>query len=488
MPPNLSRLTTPEPGGILGDRWQGSAHKTPEKDLIDLRVLIIGVGKVGYTLAETLSLENHDVTIIDNDENALMDAAERLDVMYVKGSGASLSTQRQAGAEHANVVIAVTKSDEVNMLCCITAKKLGAKRTVARIRDPEYALDSGMFMSHFEIDFVINPERSTADEILRLLRFPAAVEIDVFHRGRVEIIGFRVVPNDAITGLSLSDLRKKMKAQVLVCTVERSGALHIPRGDFIILDGDLVYVAGKDADITRFFRSIGRATAIADNAMILGGGRTSYYLASSAVRVGIKPVILESDEKKCEQLAENVPQATVICGDGTEQDLLESENIRKMDAFVSLTGSDEENLMLSLYANRCGVRKVVAKADRLNYAPLVNSLGVDSIVSPNEITTGNILHFIRGLSGARGGAIVSLRRLLDGRVEALEFQVGIDMWHLGAKIKDLPIKRGVLIAVISRGDKSIIPEGEDIFKVGDYVIVVTTNTGFDELNDIFEGH
>ena len=451
-----------------------------------MRILIIGGGKVGYMLAESLSSEKHDVTIIDSAEDALMDVAERLDVMHIKGRGASLSTLRRAGANNADIVIAVTRSDEVNMLCCITSKKLGAKRTVARIRDPEYALDAETFKNQLDIDFVINPERSTAGEILRLLRFPAAVEIDTFYRGRVEIVGFRVVSNDAIMGLSLMELRKKMKAQILFCVVEREGEVLIPRGDYVILDGDLVYVAGKYADITKFFRSMGRATAIADNVMIIGGGRTAHYLASLAIKIGIKPIIIESNEKRCEQLAEDLSHATVICGDGTEQDLLESENIRGMDAFTALTDSDEENLMISLLANRCGVRKVVAKADRLNYVPLVNSLGVDSVISPNEITMGHILHFIRGLSSARGGAVVSLRRMLDGRVEALEFIVGKDMLHLGKKIMDLPIKRQVVIAVISRGGKSMIPEGSDVLMEGDDVIVVTTHTGFDELNDIFE--
>ena len=453
-----------------------------------MRILIIGGGKVGYTLAGSLSAENHDVTIVDSDENALQDAADRLDVMCVKGRGASLSTQRQVGANHADIVIAVTDSDEINMLCCITSKKLGAKHTVARIRDPEYARDAELFKSQLNIDFVINPERSTAGEILRLLRFPAAVEIDTFNRGRVEIVGLRVVPSDAITGLTLFELRKKLKSQFLVCVIERDGDVYIPRGNSVIHDGDLVYIAGKYTDITKFFRHIGRATGMAENVMILGGGRTAYYLALLASRIGIKPVVIEIDEKRCGELAEDIPQATVICGDGTEQELLESENIRGMDAFTALTGSDEENLMISLYANRCGIRKVIAKADRLNYVPLINSLGVDSVISPNEITTSHILHFVRGLSGSRGGAVISLRRLLDGRVEALEFSVGGDMWHLGKKIKDLPIKRGIVIAVISRGAKSIIPEGEDVFIEGDSVVVVTTHVGFDELNDIFEGH
>ena len=458
-----------------------------KKDMIEMRILIIGSGKVGYALAESLTSEKHDVTIIGADDDSLADAAERLDVLCVKGRAASLSTQRQAGAEHADIVIAVTRSDEVNMLCCITSKKLGAKRTIARIRDPEYVREAELFKSQLDIDFVISPERSTAGEMLRLLRFPAASEIDTFNRGRVEIVGFHAAPSDAITGHSLIEIRKKLKTQVLFCIIERGGDVHIPRGDFVIMSGDRVYAAGKYAEISKFFRLMGRSTGMAENIMILGGGRTAHYLALLSADVGMKPVIIENDEKRCAQLAKDIPHATVIYGDGTEPVLLESENIRKMDAFIALTGSDEENLMLSLYASKCGVRKVIAKADRLSYVQLVNSLGVESVVSPNEITTSHILHFVRGLSGSRGGAVISLQRMLDGRVEALEFNVGGDMRYPETKIKDMPIRRDVVVAVISRGGKTIIPQGEDMFKEGDSVVVATTRTGFDELNDIFEG-
>ena len=453
-----------------------------------MKILVIGSGKVGYALAESLIPEKHDVTIIDDDNNALAQAADHLDVMYVKGSGASISALKQAGANNADIVIAITKSDELNMLSCVISKKLGAKYTIARVRDREYANDSELLKSRLNIDYVINPERSTAGEILRLLRFPAAIEIDTFYQGRVEIIGFRVLSSDVLVGITLAEMRKRTKSDVLVCFVERESEVHIPRGDFVVLENDLVYIAGKYTDVTKFFRIIGRTTGISDRAMILGGGRTSYYLALLASRIGIKTVVIEPDENRCEQIAEDVPHATVICGDCTDQELLESENVRGMDALVALTPSDEENLMLSLLASNHGVSKVIALADRLEYVPLVNKLGVESVVSPNEITTGHILHFVRGLSGARGGAVVSMSRLLDGRIEALEFVVGSDMKHLGKKIKELPIKREVVIAVISHNGKSAIPTGDDVFHVGDDVVVVTLLSGFDELNDIFEGH
>ena len=451
-----------------------------------MRIIIIGCGNVGFTLAEILSSEKHDVTIIDDDEDALLSAAENLDVMYLKGSGASLRTLSQAGTQHAGVVIAVTRNDEVNMLCCVTAKKLGAKRTVARIRDPEYMQDFNKLKRMLDIDLIINPERSAAGEILRLLRFPAAVEIDTFYRGRVELIGFRIVPDDMLDGLSLIEFRKKLSAQVLLSVIERDGDIYIPRGDFVLKDGDLVYAAGKYEDITKFFRAIRRTTNMAASVMILGGSRTAHYLAQMASSVKIKSVIIEIDEKKCIRLAEDIPNVTVINGDGTDQELLESENIRGMDAFVALGDLDEENLIISLFALSCGVRKVVTKINRRDYAPLVNSLGLESVILLSEITATHILHFVRGLIGSRGGAVVALHRLLDGKVEALEFVVKNDMRHLGNKLKNLPIKRGVVVAVISRGGKSIIPTGDDIFIEGDNVVVVTMHKGFDELNDIFE--
>ena len=450
-----------------------------------MRILIVGAGSVGCMLAESLSSEKHDVTVVDSDQDPSAGALDNLDVMIIRGGAASFSALRSAGAGNADVVIAVTRNDEVNMLSCITSKKLGAKYSIARIRDPEYARDAELFMNQLNIDFVINPERSTAGEILRLLRIPAAVEVDTFFRGRVEIVGLRVTSDDVIIGEFLKDLRKRVKAQILFCIVERDGELFIPRGDFVILGGDLVYFAGKYADVTKLLRLMGRETGMVENAMILGGNRAAYYLSVLAAKIGIKPVIVEADEKKCERIAEDVPQATVICGDGTEPELLESENIRLMDAFVALTDSDEENLMLSLFANRCGVRKVVAMANRLDYVPLVSSLGVDSVISPHVITASHILHFVRGLSGSRGGKIISLHRLLDGRVEALEFEVGSDMPYLEVKIKEMPIRQDVMIAVISSGGNSIVPDGEAIIKKGDKVVVVTTHIGFDELNDIF---
>ena len=451
-----------------------------------MRILVFGAGSVGYMLAESLSSEKHDVTIVDSASNTSLDASDKLDVMFIRGNAASLSLQKQAGAGNADVVIAVTRNDEVNMLSCITSKKLGAKYTIARIRDPVYARDAELFRNQLEINYVINPERSTAGEILRLLRIPAAVEVDTFFRGRVEIVGLRVTPDDVIVGEPLTELRKKLKTQILFCIVERDGAVSIPRGDFVIKGGDLVYFSGKYTDITKMLRLMGRETGKVENVMILGGNRAAYYLSLLAARIGIRPIIIEPDELKCEKLAEDIPQSTVICGDGTDPDLLEAENIHMMDAFAALTDSDEENLMLSLYANRYGVRKVVSMVNRPDYIPIINSLGIDSVISPHVITASHILHFVRGLSGSRGGKIISLHRLLDGRVEALEFEVGGDMPYLDRKIKDMPIRRDVVIAVISSGGNSVVPSGDDIIKKGDSVVIATTHSGFDEFNDIFE--
>ncbi|MDR2356535.1 MAG: Trk system potassium transporter TrkA [Oscillospiraceae bacterium] len=450
-----------------------------------MRVIVAGNGKVGFTLAERLAGENHSITVIDADETALRRAEESLDVMCVRGGATSLSTLRQAGVERADVVISVTANDEINMLCCITAKKLGARHTVARIRDPEYANDARQLMRRLDINLVVNPEQSTASEILSLLLFPSAIEIDTFMKGKAELVSFKAQQSDAVVGVPLANLRKRLGASVLVCIVERGEDVILPRGDFVINPGDKVYLAGDSAGVTRFFRSIERLAGAVRDVIVIGGGRISYYLALDALRAGIKPKIIELDPERCRRLAEASPETTVICGDGTDQTLLDSENIDSAGALAALTGRDEENLMISLYAMRRGVPKVIAKSNRSSYVSLVKDMGLDSVLSPKEITADRIMHFIRGIDNKRGGSAETLYSLLGGRAEALEFVVKRDARHIGKSIKSLPLKSDLQIALISRGGKSIVPEGGDSFAEGDSVIIVTRHLGFTCLNDIF---
>lgn len=453
---------------------------------MNVRIIIVGDGKVGYTLAEHLSMEEHDVTIIDRNEVALRRATENLDVMCIKGNGASLAILEQAGVERTDVFIAVTTNDEMNMVCCLTAKKLGAKHTAARIRDPGYAHEIRRLQQQLDINLVINPEQSTAAEILRLLRFPSANVIDTFTRGRVELIGFRAQAADPIVGVRLSGLKKKIAAPVLICAVERGDRVYIPRGDFEIQPDDRVCVMGDPPAITAFFKALGRMTGVVRDVMIVGGGRIAHYLARDALATGIRPTVIEIEPRVCEQLAEALPGTTVIAGDGTEQDLLEAENIRNTEAFVALTGRDEDNLMLSLFALQCGVRKVIAKANRQNYNSVVRNLGLESVVSPKEITANHILHFVRGLENSQGSGVETLYRILDGRVEALEFVVKKDTRHLGKKLKDLPLRTDLLVGVITRRGSALIPTGNDSLSEGDRVVIVTRHSGFTALNEIFD--
>jgi trk system potassium uptake protein TrkA len=450
-----------------------------------VRIIIVGDGKVGYTLAERLSAEEHGVTIIDRNEEALKRASENLDVMCVKGHGASLSVLQEAGVEKTDVLIAVTQNDEMNMVVCLTGKKLGARHTVARIRDPEYAGELRHLKEQLDINLVVNPEQSTAVEILRLLRFPHADTIDTFSRGRVELVSFRALPDDVLVGQKLASLKTRMDMAVLICMVERGAEVFIPDGEFVIREDDTVYVIGGLPEISRLFKWMGRLGGVARNVMIVGGGRIGYYLAQGASKMGIQPRVIELNAEVAAQLAEDLPDAVIIHGDGTVQELLESENIRGADSFVAVTGRDEDNLMTALFALQCKVPKVVAKTNRQNFNAVVRALGLDSVISPKDITADHIMHFIRGLNTDASSRVETLYRLVDGRVEALEFLVGRGSRHLGKKIMELPLKKSLLLGAISRRGHIIIPSGTDHLAEGDTLIVITTHKGFTELDDIF---
>lgn len=451
-----------------------------------MRIIIVGGGKVGYALAAKLCAA-HNVTVIDREEDSLQQFQENLDVLCVCGNGASPTVLKTAGAGGADVVIAVTMNDEINMLCCVVSKKLGVQYTIARIRDPEFAHDVRRLRQTLELDLVINPELSTAIEMMRLLRFPAANVIDSFSRGRVELIGFNINEDDPIAGMSLMDMTRKFGISVLVCIVERDGEVHIPHGDFVLQAGDEAYVMGRQSDVTDFFKAINRMTNMVKNLLIVGGSRTALYLAELAVENGMRATIIERDEERCEFLADAVSGATILFGDGTDQELLESENIRGADGFAALTGGDEENLMIALFALQCNVRKVIAKANRLNYVSVVNRLGLDCVVSPREITATQILHFVRGLENSKDSDVQTMYSLLDSRIEALEFIVGKKCRYNGWAIKDMPLKSGILISVVTHQGRSFIPGGNDTFTEGDSVVVVTQRAGFKDLSDIFEG-
>jgi len=451
-----------------------------------LKIIIAGIGKVGFTLAQNLSEEGHDITVIDLRDDAIRRASEVLDVLCIKANAASITSLKDAGVESCDVFIAVTDRDELNMVCCLTAKKLGAGYTAARIRDFDYASEIDRLKKELDIDLVINPEHAAASHISRLLRFPAATNIDTFYRGRIELVSFLVREGDVIAGIPLASLNRGIfDAQILFCAVERDQNISIPNGSTVFSPGDKVYVIGDSVNISRFFRSIRRIEAKVKDAFIVGGGRIGIYLASSLIAMNIGVKIVESDSRKCREYTEILPKALIINGDGTDYELLLSENVQESESFVALTDSDENNLIVSLYARQLGVKKTVAKINRQNYFGISGLLGIDSIVSPKEITAFYILKSIRALQNVHGSRMEALYRIADGSVEAAEFSVTASTRGLGTPIRDLKFKPNVLIAVIARKGRFIIPKGTDHMETGDGVIVITRDMQITDLSDIF---
>ena len=452
-----------------------------------MKIIIVGDGKVGFTLAEHLSREEHDVTIIDTSDNALQKASDTLDVMCIKGNGASLTALKEAGADTADLLIAVTNLDEVNMVCCLTGKRLGAKYTIARVRNFEYTAAQGMLKMGMGIDLLINPENDTAVEISRILRFPSAANIETFYRGRVELMSFRAREEDFFIGQPLSALSRKVRdLPILFCAAERNEEVLIPDGSFVPQVGDKLYLIGAPLGLHGFFELMGRYAPKIRNVFVVGGGRITFYLAALMERMNMKVTIVERKEERCRQLSELLPHTLVINGDGTDQELLESENMAANDAFVALTDRDEDNLIISLYALQKGLKKVVAKCNRQNYTGIVQHLGLDSVISPKLITAGHILQVVRGMQNSQGSVMNALYRIAEGGAEAAEFAVNGTTRHLHTPLKDLRLKRGVLIAVIIHQGQVIIPVGSSVISSGDTVIIISRGMGILDVNDIYD--
>ncbi len=451
-----------------------------------MRIIVIGDGKVGYSLAENLAREAHDVVVVDTNEEALRRCEDTLDVMCVRGNGATVSTLTEAGADKADILIATTASDETNMLCCLVGKRLGTKYTIARVRDPEYNSGLNLLQHEMGIDLATNPERSAASEIARLLRFPFASNIDTFAKGRVEVVEFRAKEGDAMVDLPLHQVSKKLRnlPQVLYAAVERGGQVFIPNGDFIIHPEDRVYVAADMVTITAYFRALGRQSLKVKNVMLLGGGRISYYLAKLLSPMGISVNMTEIDEKHAAFLSEALPDVNIIFGDGTDQELLEQEGLSQMDAFVALSNRDEENLMTGLYAVKKGVPKVIVKNSRLAYADIIGDMGLDCVISPQDVSCATILRYVRARDNATGTKVERLYKLVGGKAEALEFIPRSGDPYIGIPLRDLKVRPGTLIAVIVRKGQVIVPFGNDHIEAGDSVVVVACETGISDLNEV----
>lgn len=443
-----------------------------------MKILIIGAGKVGYNLALVLSQENHDVTIIDNYYEALAKAEENLDVLCIKGNGVSTNVLMEAGIKEADLLIAVTDSDEVNMVCCLTGKKLGAVRTVARIRDPEYARELTILKEQIGLDMVINPEHAAAEEIALNLSFPSAIDVLSFAKGRVKMIELKITEDMPLVGMKLKNLPNRNLHPILIGAVLRDGKAIVPKGDFQIKKDDLIYILGNPSGIMYFLKTCKIVQVKIKNVMVVGAGRITYYLTQMLSEMGIRLKIVEIDRQKCEEFAELLPDTLIINGDGTDEGLLLSENIGEMDAFISLTGMDEENLIAALVAKQNGAKKVIAKISRMNYMAVIQKLGIDNVICPKLTTTDQILKFVRGNS------VETLHRILEGQAEIIELIAKGDSKIINIPLKKLKISKDVIVATIVRKNEIVIPHGNDMIYEDDRVIIISKNSKISELDDL----
>ncbi len=450
-----------------------------------MKIIVAGCGKIGTTLVECLVAEGHDVVVIDSLSEVISTVANIHDVMGVCGNAADTETLEEAGIDTAELFIASTSSDELNMLSCFLAKRMGAKHTIARIRNPEYNDKSLDFMKkQLDLSMAINPELLAARELLRILQMPSAVKVETFAGRSFEMVEIRLPEDSEIDGLSLRDLREKYKTNILIGAVQRGEEVHIPGGNFILKGGDKVGLIARHSDIVKFLRSIGMMRKQAKSVMIVGGGRTAYYLADMLSSVGTSVKIIEEDPALCRELSEILPDASIICGDGAEQEVLLEEGIRDTDAFVALTPMDEENILISIYAELQKVPKVISTVNREELAPMAEKLGLDCIVSPSKTISDVLVRYARALDNSLGSNIETLYKLMDSKIEALEFISAADPRLNDIPLKDLATKPNILIAGIIRGRRTIVPGGNDCIQAGDRVIILAENQRLSDLSDI----
>ena len=449
-----------------------------------MKIIIVGCGKVGTTLAEQLNRENHDITLIDCDSEALQSISDSTDVMSVTGNGAVYQVQMEAGIKEADLLIATTNSDELNMLCCLIAKKAGNCHTIARIRNPEYSAEINYIREELNLSLAINPELAAAREIARLLRFPNAIKIELFAKGRIELLKFLIPKDSILDRMKVMDVVSRLKSNVLICAVERGDNVVIPDGNFEMRGGDKISFIAPHADCADFFRKAGIENNTVNSAMFVGGGKLTVYLAKALADTKIKIKIIEQDEERCRILSEILPHAMIIHGDGSDQKLLLEEGIRQTEAFASLTGFDEENILLSLYAASQSGAKLITKVNKIAFENVINALNLGSVIYPKMLTADIILQYVRAMQNSMGSNIETLYKIVADKAEALEFRVRGDSPVLGIPLEKLRTRNNLLVACINRNGRIIMPRGKDTLEAGDTVIIVTTHTGLNDLKDI----
>lgn len=459
---------------------------SPFKEIY-MKILIVGCGKVGTAMLDSLIKEGHDVVVIDNDETAIRELTNVYDAMCVCGNGADSDTLMEAGAKDCDLFAAVTHSDELNMLACFLAKKMGAKNTIARIRNPEYNDKSLSFMrQQLELSVSINPELLAARELFNRLRMPGAVNIETFSGKSLEMIELLLKESSPLVNQSLSQLRQKYKENFLICIVRRGDEVYIPDGNFVLQVGDHIAMTAAPSQGQKLFKTLGLLKKQSRNVMILGASRTAFYLSRMLLSMGAAVTVIEKNHKRCKEFSEILPEAVVIEGDGADQEVLLEEGLSSMDALVALTGLDEENILVSLFASTQNVGQVISKINRPALSSLAKKIGLDNIISPRKIISNYLCRYARALENSKGSEMETLYKLMDEKAEALEFIVRGGFKWLDIPLKDLSLKSNTLIAGIIRGRKTIIPSGDDRILSGDHVIVIAKGHRVSTLTDIFK--
>lgn len=460
--------------GILGKRL---------KEATGLNIIIVGCGVVGTALVEQLVLENHDITVVDTSPQKVQKITDMYDVMGVVGNGASFSVQKDAGIIDADLIIAVTDSDELNLLCCTVASRVGHCATIAKVRNPEYSHELNHIKDRLGLAMIVNPEYEASREIYKILCLPTALEVTSFAHGKADLVKIRIPHGNILDGMTLAQLGKSTN-DVLICGVERDKQIYIPTGDFELKSGDMISFVAPAKKVSDFFKHIGFKTNKVKNTMIIGGGDAGYYLAKRLSDNGIDVCVIDKDKERCEELATMLPKVVVINGNGVDEDLLNEEGIQSAESFVTLTGSDEENILLTVHAKQFSNAKLVTKINKIRFKDAINNLDIGSVIYPRYITSEAIIAYVRAKNASKGSNVETLYHLFDHRVEAVEFKIDKESKVTNTPIMKLKLKDNLLICFIFRRGKVIIPSGQDCILPGDSVMIVTTHSGFNDISNI----
>ena len=451
-----------------------------------MKIIVAGAGKVGWTITELLAAEGHDITVIDSNPETITVLSNSLDVICVEGNAADPECLREAGAAQADLLLAATEKDEVNMVCGVSSHHIGTGHVIVRVRDPQYLHQTEFLREALGLSFIVNPEYECAREISRILRFPGASHVTSFSKGSVELVEHRIPENGVLNGVSLKNLPKLFSAKVLISLVERDGTALIPNGNTVLCAGDRLSITGNSGELRKFFVAIGEYKKPVKQVMIMGGSRIAVYLSQLLQESGIAVTVVEKNPEICDNLCDLIPDAQIVCGDATGRTLLEEYGMNSADAFVSLTGDDGDNIITSLYARDCHVSKIITKVNREHFAEILNSAGLDSIVSPKEVVAHQLARYVRAMSNSAGSSMEMLYRLADGKVEALEFKVLRGSACVGVPLRNLRLRQNVLIAALIRENKTILPDGNTTIRTDDHAIIISYAGKLKSLDDILK--